>query len=235
MISNSAPGISPAISRRVFWNSPSYGQTLTFNAQPMTRKLAIILIVGLSAFAGCSGGPERFEAPSVATEDAAAKAMEFYDANADGALSAEELKQCPAILERISSYDKSGNGSVEKEEIAAHLKNLLNGTGGTQLTAFVTLKGHPLSGATVMLEPEPYLGDEVQAARGETDGSGSAQLAIPAEFVPEHLRRFSAVHYGTFKVRITHPSMPIPAKYNTETQLGYETEIGKPSVRFELK
>jgi hypothetical protein len=43
------------------------------------------------------------------------------------------------------------------------------------------------------------------------------------------------VHYGTFKVRITHPSIQIPAKYNTETELGYETEVGNPYANFDLK
>jgi hypothetical protein len=57
---------------------------------------------------------------------------------------------------------------------------------------------------------------------------------VPPEFVPEHLHRLKLVHYGTFKVRITHPSIEIPAKYNTETELGYETEPGKPNVRFQL-
>nr|MBA3481135.1 EF-hand domain-containing protein [Pirellulales bacterium] len=186
-------------------------------------------VVALVVFAGCSGRPERFKAPAVDHDEAAAQAIELYDTNGDGGLSTDELKQCPAILAKLTTYDRNGNGSVEEDEIAAHLKQLLNGTGGTQLSALVTLKGKPLSGANVIMEPEPYLGADVQAAKGVTDGSGSTQLAIPPEFVPEHVRRISAVHYGTFKVRITHPSVAIPGKYNTETELGYETEIGKPT------
>jgi hypothetical protein len=43
-----------------------------------------------------------------------------------------------------------------------------------------------------------------------------------------------ALHYGTFKVRITHPTITLPARYNTATELGYETESGNPNVQFML-
>ena len=192
-------------------------------------------LIVLVTMAGCSGRPERFAAPDVDHEDAASQAVELYDKSGDGDLDADELKACPAILAKLTAYDQNANGSVDSKEIAAHLGQLLNGTGGTQLSAVVTLKGKPLSGANVVMEPEPYLGAEIQTAKGVTDGSGSARLGIPPEFVPEHVRRIAAVHYGTFKFRITHPSINIPKKYNTETELGYETEIGNPVVRFDLK
>jgi hypothetical protein len=196
------------------------------------RFIALILIL---VAAGCSRSPERFKAPKVDATTAAGAAVERYDANGDGLLSKQELAKCPAILGKLSAYDRNGDSSVDKAEIEHQLSQLLkHGTGGTQLSCLVTYKKKPLGGAEVVLEPEPYLGSEVQTARGTTNGSGSAQLAIPAEYLPSHLQRMKAVHYGTFKVRITHPSISIPAKYNTETELGYETEIGNPMVRFEL-
>jgi hypothetical protein len=184
---------------------------------------------------GCSRHPERFEAPEVDTTSAAARAIELYDGNGDAALSKEELAKCPGILLKIKDYDQNGNGSVGQDEIAGRLADLLkHGAGGTGLNALVFYNGRPLGGATVVLEPESYLGDQVQTAQGVTDGSGSTDLGIPDEFVPEHLRRIKSVHYGTFKVRITHPTISIPAKYNTETTLGYETQPGDPYVRFTL-
>ena len=196
------------------------------------HELAVLFLVLL---AGCSGRPARYEAPSVDLDAAAAKAIELYDTNADDSLSKEELAKCPGILAKLTAYDSDGNGSIGQSEIATHLGRLLNRTGGTQLSALIFLKGRPLGGATVIMEPEPYLGEGIQSAKGVTDGSGSTELAISPEFVPEHLRRINTVHYGTFKVRVTHPSVKIPAKYNTETELGYETEPGMPSVRFDLK
>jgi hypothetical protein len=184
---------------------------------------------------GCSGGPDRFDAPSVDTDAAAAQAMELYDENKDGKLDKEELVKVPGILVRMQAYDANADGAVDRDEIAKHLGRLLNRTGGTQLSALVTHKGRPLSGATVTLEPESYLGEQIQQAQGVTDGSGVAELAIPPEYAPEHLRRLKTVHYGTFKVRITHPSAALPAKYNSATELGYETEPGKPTIAFALE
>jgi hypothetical protein len=85
-----------------------------------------------------------------------------------------------------------------------------------------------------LFEPEEYLGEELQAARGVTDAAGVAAMGIPPEFLPEHLHRLKALHYGTFKVRITHPTITLPARYNTATELGYETESGNPNVQFML-
>jgi hypothetical protein len=192
---------------------------------------ALALTVFLS---GCSGGPERFKAPSVDAESAAAQALELYDANHDGALNEEELAKVPAMLAKIKIYDVNANKSIEQDEIEGHLGRMLNRTGGTPLTAMVYYRGSKLAGAMVELDPEPYLGGEVQAATGVTNGAGLAELSIPPEYMPEHLRRLKMVHYGVFKVRITHPTISIPAKYNTETELGYETEPGNPHVTFAL-
>jgi hypothetical protein len=194
-----------------------------------------VLLGSMAALVGCSRGPGRFEAPEVDAESAAARAMELYDANDDAALNKEELAKCPGILAQIKTYDQNANSAVEEDEIRRRLSELLKyRTGATGLNALVLYNGRPLSGATVVLEPEPYLGDQVQKAEGVTDGAGSADLGIPQEFVPEHLRRIKCVHYGTFKVRVTHPTVELPAKYNTATELGYETQPGDPYVRFAL-
>jgi len=190
----------------------------------------------LLAISGCSRGPGRFEAPAVNPSNAAAQAVELYDANGDGALDDTELKKCPGLLLKKANYDKDSNGTLSQEEIEGEISKLFgHGTGGTQLRCSLTYQGRPLSGAKVVMEPEPYLGDAVQSATGTTDGAGTAQMAIPPEYLPSHLQRVKAVHYGTFKFRITHPTISIPSKYNTETELGYETEINNPLVKFDLK
>jgi hypothetical protein len=195
------------------------------------QSLALIAV----ALVGCSRGPARFVAPEVDPKAAAVEAIERYDVNGDAALSKEELRQCPGVLSKLAAYDQDGSASLDEQEIVKRISDLFkNGTGGTKLNCLITYKGKPLSGATVVLEPEPYLGGGVQTATGTTDGAGAAQLGIPPEFVPEHLRRMRSVHYGTFKVRVTHPTISIPAKYNAETELGYETEAGNPFVQYAL-
>ena len=208
------------------------------NDQPPSKPVFMlrrICLLSFLTFAGCSGAPDRFDAPTVDVDAAAEQAMELYDANDDGALGKEELVKVPGILARISAYDANANSSVEPDEIQKQLGRLLNRTGGTQLSVLVMHNGRPLRGATVVMEPEPYLGDQIQKAESLTDGAGVAEMSIPPEYAPEHLRRLKTVHYGTFKVRITHPSVQLPSEYNTESQLGYETEPGKPTVTFDLQ
>jgi hypothetical protein len=202
----------------------------------LSRKLLLLAACGLlQAFVGCGRGPARIDAPNIDPDAAADKAIELYDSNNDNALTEAELAGCPAIRSMVSLYDKDGNKSVDRAEIAQRLGELFkNRVGLTQLRSRVTYRGRPLSNATIVFEPEPYLGDDVQTAQGMTDSNGSAQMAIAEEHLPENVRTMKLLQYGTYKVRITHPKIQLPAKYNTETTLGYETKMGSPFATFAL-
>jgi hypothetical protein len=189
----------------------------------------LALVVG-----GCSSGPQRVKAPKINVSAAARQAIELYDTNHDGKLSAEELAKCPGILISIAAYDANHDKFIDEPEIQNRLSHLLNGTGGTQLGCNVTYQGKPLAGAKVVFQPEAYLGTDIQSAEGETNSYGVAVLGIPPDKVPPALKNAKIVQYGTYKVRITHPTIKIPAKYNTDTTLGYETIVGQPSVGFAL-
>lgn len=161
--------------------------------------------------------------------------MELYDTNHDGKLSTEEMAKCPGVLISIKRYDANNDKSIDVEEFKQHLADLLrHGTGATQLGVGITYNGSPLADAKVVLEPEPYLGTDIQSAEGVTTNSGLAQVGIPADKAPAALKGMKLIQYGTFKVRITHPKISLPAKYNTETTLGYETIPGEPFVNFAL-
>lgn len=71
--------------------------------------------------------------------------------------------------------------------------------------------------------------------QGITDADGVAQMAIPNEKLPADQQGLKAIHYGTYKVRITHPTTKLPGKYNTETTLGYESRPGDPYATYSLK
>jgi hypothetical protein len=186
--------------------------------------------------AGCSAVPQRVKPPRIDPGRAAQQAIELYDANHDGKLSKEELASCPGISISLERYDLNHDKAVDEEEIRNHLTELLGGrVGATQLGCNVSYKGTPLSGAKVVFEPEPYLGIDIQTAEGITNNYGLAEVGMPPEKAPAALRRMKLIQYGTYKVRVTHASINIPAKYNTETTLGYETIPGQPSVSFALK
>ncbi len=185
---------------------------------------------------GCSRGPSRIVPPAIDPDRAAAEAIRLYDANQNGSLSAAELAKCPGILAEFKSYDTDGNGEISNAEIAARIRDLRrHGVGLTRLNCDVTVNGRGLTGATVAFEPEPYLGGDIKAASGLTDDRGVAQMAVSTDDLPADQRDIRAIHYGTYKVRITHPTVKLPAKYNTETTLGYESRPGDPYASYALK
>jgi hypothetical protein len=162
--------------------------------------------------------------------------MEMYDVDHDGKLSVDELAKCPGVLIRIDQYDSNHDKAIDLEEFTQHLTNLLrDGSGATQLGVGVTYQGRPLADAKVVLEPEPYLGSDIQTAEGATTNYGQASVGMPPDKAPAALKSMKLIQYGTFKVRITHPTIKLPTKYNTETTLGYETIPGEPFVNFALK
>jgi len=77
--------------------------------------------------------------------------------------------------------------------------------------------GAPLEGATVVLDPEEFLGPNVQPATGVTDAGG---LVMPTmEVGPGDP---PGVAPGFYLVRVTKEGLDIPSMYNTETVLGVE-------------
>lgn len=187
--------------------------------------------------AGCSHEPSRVSAPNVDPDTAAAAALELYDSNHDGSLSKAELVKNPAVLLSFAAYDQNGDGAIGGDEFVARLSDLYGKRIGlTEVSSKVTYQGRPLKDAVVVFEPEPYLGEEIPEARGTTDANGTATMTIAAEYLPENLRarKRSLTKVGTYKVRITHPSVSLPDKYNTQTTLGYESQIGSPFAKFSL-
>lgn len=173
--------------------------------------------------------------PHVDPVAASEGAIELYDTNGDGQLSEQELAACPGILSKLSIYDGDGNKSVTREEIEARLRAFFpKHVGVTKLSAYVSLDGQPLPGATVKFVPEKYLGDEVQMAGGVTTDRGNATIDIRDQDSPDTEQGLNGIHFATYRVEITHPTISIPAKYNTDTTLGYETERGNPATSFEL-
>ncbi len=197
------------------------------------------LIVGLlfaTCLGGCSRGPSRVLPPKIDPDRAADEAIRLYDTDKDGSLNAAEAAKCPGLLAELKSYDADGNGLVSREEIATRIKELRkHGVGLTRLNCDVTVNGRPIKDAIVEFVPEPYLGEEIQPATGVTDAQGVAQMAIAAEKLPADQQDIKGVQYGTYKVRITHPTTKLPPKYNVETTLGYESRPGDPFASYALK
>ncbi len=212
-----------------------------FNLQRNTRTrravrfgLATLLLVFV-AMAGC-GDPSALRPPDVDPAAAAAAAMEQYDTNGDGLLSAGELESCPGLAKMIKAYDSDTDGSISEAELASRIQQFVSsGAALVPMSVNVLLNKRPLSGATVRFVPESYYGGAIKAAVGTTASSGAARMAVPAEDLPENQQNLKAIQFGTYRVEITHPQVKLPAKYNTETTLGFETVLGQPNAEFRLQ
>lgn len=190
----------------------------------------------LLSMTGCSRGPAAVHVPDVDPSQAAQSAMELYDKDHDGALNEAELAACPGILGHLSVYDLDKNGSVSQEEIEKQITELrASRVGLTMLSIQLRMDGRPLKGAKIKLIPEPYLGEDVKVAWGTSNARGIATMDIKDSDLPASDHGLLGVHYGTFKLEVTHPDIAIPAKYNTQTTLGYETEKGNPNFFIDLK
>ena len=179
-----------------------------------------LVVVLLAIAAGCSGKPAAPPKSGVDPQAAGAKAIADYDANKDGRLSEEELKKCPGLASAVKRVDKDKDGQLSAEEIAGRIQSWLNsGTIVMDAATEITLDGQALEGAAVSFEPEPFLGGGFHVAQGTTNKVGQVMFTTNTEF------GFPGLYLGFYRVRVTKNAGSkelIPAKYNTETELGCE-------------
>ena len=200
----------------------------------VVRKPTCLLLISLCC--GCDTGPKRIKAPKIDPVAAAKKAMGDYDLDGDDRLSGEEIAASPGLQASISNYDKDDDGVISKDEIRERIESLTRFKSALMpLAAVVRYKNKPLAGANIKFVPEDFLGDQVKSAMGVTNQSGEAGLSIAQEHLPADRPDLRGVHYGTYRVEITHPEKNIPEKYNTATTIGYETQRGNRLAEFDLQ
>ncbi len=190
------------------------------------KVVAILGAVSLSIFWGCSGGtPNRVPMAAISPTDAGKKAIEMYDTNHDGAISGEELKKVPALKMAIARFSSGGDGKVTADTIAQRIQVWHDKKVAViSILVGVTMDGAPLDGATVTFEPEPFLGTTILPASGKTDAHGTVMLKTNDK---------TGTSVGLYKVKITkevNGKETIPARYNTETELGAEVAQDVPEI-----
>jgi hypothetical protein len=188
-------------------------------------RVSFLWLSSLAVFIGCSSTPSRVHPVQVDSSAASSAAIEMYDKDGDGAIAGKELDAVPGIKKHVDRYDSDGDGRVTRDEIAARLDSWANNKLALMgATYIIVLDGRPLDGATVTFVPEPYLGPNVKPASGVTASNGLTRLSHADEDLPKSSngRPIPGVFAGTYKLQITHPTIKIPAKYNTATELGDE-------------
>ena len=175
---------------------------------------------------GCSNSPPPLRAPKI-DSGAAATAVAKYDANNSGSIEGDELVKVPALKTSLKRVDKNGDGKVTADEIDERIQRWHGLALGLAL-ATVRQNGQPVPDAEVTLVPEEFLGANLKAARGTTDSTGRCNIRISAD--PDE----RGVHMGYYRVQISKKSPDgketIPARYNSETELGVEVSPNDPAL-----
>lgn len=203
------------------------------------RKLQFIAATAVAAlcaltFCSCSFGPRAVRQPGIDASAAGSKALEIYDKNGDGIISGDELEHAPALKAALARLDTNGDKGVSADEIAERVNAWkAMKTGMTSVRCHVTLDGQPLAGAQVLLEPEPFLGDEIKRASSSTNQFGDVVPVIAKEDRADPTMP-GGVHFGLYKVRISkqvNGKETIPARYNTQTTIGQEVSYDDPGLQ----
>lgn len=217
------------------------------NCQPLTvrpRNWATLycccLTIALCCNVGCSGHSGRLSPPNIDAAAAAAKLIAQYDTSKNSAIDGAELDRVPAVKSALSKYDPNGDRQVSADEIAARIELWqIVPVASMPISCTVRRGSRPLPNAKVVLEPEAPFAGQLLRAEGTTDSGGFAQLAIHPD--GEQRQSVNGVQCGLYKVRITASlggGRELPAKYNTNTQLGMEVapdaEFMHTGLRFDL-
>ena len=185
------------------------------------------LLVLLPLLAACSRHPTAPTRPTLDPSEAAQQALASCDANSDGLLDRSEASQSPGLSEAFVRIDKDSDEAISATEIAERIGYYKNAattivSGGID----VTVAGRPLAEATVTFEPESFLGAAFTNCSGVTDDQGRASLQGPDA-------QFPGIYLGMYRVRISKQVQGkevVPAKYNSESVLGYEAADDIPAV-----
>jgi EF hand len=135
---------------------------------------------------------------------AATKAIETYDKNGDGKLSADELKATPGLVASGRRLDSNGDKIVTREELQARFQSLDAQADYIGLDVRVVYKGKPLANAEVTFSPEQFLGDGFPRFSGTTNEGGGCPLTPDGKQLP-------GIPTGYYQVKIVSAKQGIDA------------------------
>jgi hypothetical protein len=172
--------------------------------------LALLLVFG------CSQRSQPRVYPDKPDSNAGQRAIELYDIDKHGFLTAKELEKLPGLKAAVRQIDLNNDGNISAAEISARIQAWSDSRLGRMgVSCIVKHNGRPLAGATVRLVPEPFLGGGLKTAEGTTDDHGLARMSVAGSGQ-------RGISPGFYRVEIIKAGEAVPPRYNTETSLGQE-------------
>jgi len=203
------------------------------------RTWILLAAIGWAVTAGCANAPKPPPRFQLDPQQAAQEALTLYDKKGDGTLDLKELEASPPLLDLLRNLQAKSPGhpdSLTTADIAGRLEEwrkdpatLLPGM------AMVSLDDKPLQGAIVTYKPEPFLGASFHSHQGQTNAAGMVQLTPEFEGYP-------GIYVGLYRIcisKMVNGKETLPARYNTETELGrevaHDTRGSGTNIVFRLK
>ncbi|HJQ78896.1 MAG TPA: hypothetical protein VJ828_03025 [Lacipirellulaceae bacterium] len=165
---------------------------------PSTFATVLLPTMLLTTIAGC-GGSVASQLPSIDPAQNASKAMELYDANGDGKLVRDELRECPSLVFAMQRIDQNSDGAIAADELVARFEALDTHSDIKVLDLTVSLKRKPLGGANITFTPEPFMGEGLQSYSGMTSEQGRCELVgseVDLYGLPVGYYKVDIVHQG---------------------------------------
>ncbi len=194
----------------------------SFSARMLTHCLFSLPVSALAVvcITGCVHRTPSIGLPSYNASRIGSATFEALDANHDNMLDAKELEKAPGLKAALVRIDSNKDGRISAEEIEARIGDYQKaGLGLRNETYIFTLNGAPLGDAKVVFTPESFFGSSIQAGEGQTGTNGSTSIKITGNTIP-------GMTCGMYRVSVSKKDGSgkelLPAKYNTETTLGYE-------------
>jgi hypothetical protein len=185
-----------------------------------TRQLAAVAasLNIAAALIGCSGRPSRVAVPDWDPPGIVERAMTELDANDDGRLDAEELREAPGLAAGMRHIDEDGDGAITAAELESRLERIAEDKLALRGRMYrLTHRGRPITGADVRFEPEPFLGGVIETASGASDDRGVVHPTAGVEGLYGLRTGFYRMHVETVP--------PLPASLGPEVVVGVEVGL----------
>lgn len=194
-----------------------------------TKEIRLGAAITICLAVGGCGQPKQVEVTVFDVDAVTTAAMQQLDQDQNEKLSAAELKASPGLRGSRREIDSNRDGQISKEELHSRLQTYVDQRIAIlPYPIYVTLRGRPLVGATVVLTPESFLGEVIEPATGETDSYGVVRPTI--ELDDEIASRgTTGFRSGVYRVSVSQKDAAgnekLPARFNTESKLGIEVSM----------
>jgi hypothetical protein len=174
-----------------------------------------------------SGCRKSQPVPGYDPPGAAAEALSLLDASGNGLIERDEAAKAPGLASAFSRFDADGNGALSAEEVESRVAAYAAARLGLMpFSCTISVNGEVHEGMAVRLAPEPFLEPPLAHAAAVTSAGGIAAPIAAGE-------QFPAVACGVYRVEISWKrdgGEALPARYNTQTELGVEIAPDVPGL-----